>query len=169
MSPERPTASATVMQLVEDQLTEERSTKTSLEGRAISVITSSGALATLLFALAALVTDAETFVLPGLPRWLLVAALLAFLAAAMFALRTARPDAYQEVTVDSLRDAIAPAAMSAPVDAGEASVAAVLVDIIEAARKRNGEKARYLRNAVWCQAAGAVILAIAVVIVLATA
>jgi hypothetical protein len=154
------------MKLVEDQLAEERSTKSSLEARAIGVITSAGALATLLFALAALVTQPLTYELPDAARVVLVATLAAFIAAAVLAILAARPGTYQEVTVESLRAAAAPGAMAAPAEQGEAAIAAVLVDIIATARTKNARKATLLRRAVTVEAVAAVLLAVAVAIVL---
>jgi uncharacterized membrane protein len=161
-----PTSSAAVMKLIEDQLAEERSTKSSLETRAIGVITSSGALATLLFALAALVTKPDGYALPEIARWVLALTVVAFIGAAIMAILAARPGTYQEVTVESLSEAATPEAMAAPAAEGEAAVASVLVDIIKTARDRNTSKATRLRDAVTCQTVGAVLLAVAVGIIL---
>ena len=154
------------MKLIEDQLAEERSTKSSLESRAIGVITSSGALATLLFALAALVSKPTGYRLPDLARYVLLATLVAFMAAAVLAILAARPGTYHEVDVDSLKLAAAPEAMAAPAEDGGPKIAAVLVEIIATARQRNAEKARSLKAAVGLEAAAAVLLAIAVGVVL---
>ena len=154
------------MKLVQDQLTEERATKSSLEARAIAVITSSGALATLIFGLAALVTKSATYELPQPARLVLGATLVAFLAAAVLAIVAARPGTYQEVTIDSLRAAAGVQAMNAPAVQGEPAIASVLVDIIAAAREKNAEKARFLRTAVTAEAVAAVLLAVAVAIIL---
>jgi hypothetical protein len=154
------------MKLIEDQLAEERSTKSSLEARAIGVITSSGALATLLFALAALVSKPTDYAVPDLARYALVATLLAFVAAAVLAILAARPGTYQEVTIDSLNAAAAPEAMAAPAAEGGPKIATVLVSIIATARQRNGQKARFLKAAVGFEAGAAVLLAIAVGVVL---
>ena len=160
------TSAAAVMKLVQDQLAEERSTKSSLEARAIGVITSSGALATLLFALAALVTKAAGYELPDLARLVLGATLVAFMGAAVLAIIAARPETYQEVTIESLRAAATQEAMGAPAEKGESEIARVLVDIIAKARDENGNKARFLRRAVTLESVAAVLLALAVAIVL---
>lgn len=154
------------MKLVQDQLTEERSTKSSVEARAIGVITSSGALATLIFALAALVTKPSAYVLPDLARLVLGATLVAFIGSAVLAIIAARPGAYQEMTVQSLRLAATREAMGSPAEEGESEIASKLVDIIEKAREENGRKVRFLRGAVTLEAVAAVLLAIAVAIVL---
>lgn len=160
------TSAAAVMKLVQDQLAEERATKTSLETRAVAVITSSGALATLLFALAALVTKATTYQLPDAARVVLVLTLLAFTLAGVLAIFVARPSTYQEVKLDSLKAVASPEAMNAPATEGEPEIAKVLVNIIEGARKANADKAGLLRYAVISETAAAVLLAVTVAIVL---
>lgn len=154
------------MKLVQDQLTEERSTKSSLEARAIGVITSSGALATLIFALAALVTKPAQYELPELARLVLSATLVAFIVAAVLAIIAARPGTYQEVTLESLRAVATEEAMGAPAEQGEPEIAKVLVSIIAKAREKNANKARFLKAAVTIEAVAAVLLAAAVAIVL---
>ncbi|MHA7269013.1 hypothetical protein ACX80Q_04415 [Arthrobacter sp. HLT1-20] len=159
-------AAAAVMKLVQDQLAEERTNKSSLETRAIGVITSSGALATLIFGLAALVTKSTSYDLPGLAQLVLGLTLVAFVGSAVLAIVASRPRTYQEVTIESLRDVATKSAMSAPAVQGEPEIARVLVDIIDTARKENGHKARLLRSAVTLEAVAAILLAIAVAIVL---
>lgn len=154
------------MKLVEDQLTEERTTKSSLETRAIGVITSSGALATLIFALAALVTKSQTYVLPGLAQAALGLTLVAFATSSVLAIVASRPRTYQEVTIESLRDIATKNAMGSPAEQGEPEIARVLVDIIAKARTENGHKARFLRSAVTLEATAAILLAVAVAVVL---
>jgi hypothetical protein len=154
------------MKLVQDQLAEERSTKSSLEARAIGVITSSGALVTLIFALAALVTKPVEFDLPGPARLMLGATLVAFIVAAVLALIAARPGTYQEVTLESLRAAATEEAMGATAEEGEPEIAKGLINIIAKAREENANKARFLKAAVTFEAVAAVLLAVAVAIVL---
>lgn len=154
------------MKMVEDQLAEERSTKSSLETRAIAVITSSGALVTLLFALAALVTKPAEYELPNAARAVLLLTVLAFITAAVLAIVAATPGTYQEITVESLKAATTETAMGAPASQGEPRIAQVLVQIIETARTKNAAKARYLKAAVTTEAIAAVLLATAIVIVL---
>lgn len=158
---ESPTSAPAVMKLVQDQLTEERSTKTSLETRAIGVITSSGALATLLLGLAALVTKPAEYVPPALVRVILGVSLVAFIASAVLAIVAARPGTYHEVDIESLRSAASKDAMGAPAEEGEPTIAGVLVDIIDIARENNGSKAKFLRRAVTLEGIAAALLAVA--------
>ena len=91
-------------QYVEDELAAQSARKASLEQRAVTVITSSGALATLLFGLAALSTTRDaTFALPQSAGDLLVVSLGCFVVAATFALAANIPLRYQAVRPASIR------------------------------------------------------------------
>jgi hypothetical protein len=72
-----PTAGDAYTALIIEQLAEERSRKTSLEQRGISVITSSGALVTLLFGLAALTTKPQGYQVPDGATFSFILALVA--------------------------------------------------------------------------------------------
>jgi hypothetical protein len=160
-------ASAAAMKYIGDQLAEERATKSALEDRANTVITSAGALTTLLFALSALATKAAaTYELPGFAKVLLVVATCFFLVAIVFALRTAAPAAYAEVTVESLRKVATPEAFSASAAEAEPIIAKAMVEVIAGARSGNGQKARDLKRAVQAELAAAIVVAIAVIVVL---
>lgn len=164
---EPPLASAAAMKYIGDQLAEERATKSALEDRANTVITSAGALTTLLFALSALATKAAaTYELPGFAKVLLVVGTFFFLVAIVFALRTAAPAAYAEVTVESLYAVATPEAFSAPAAEAEPIIAKAMVEVIEGARTGNGNKANNLRRAVQAELVAAIVVAIAVVVVL---
>lgn len=76
---------------IKDVLADEDSRRATLESRGASVITASGALVTLLFALAALVTKQQNFTLGGWPRGLLSAGTVALVAAAILAIGTYAP------------------------------------------------------------------------------
>ncbi|MFG1911508.1 hypothetical protein [Kribbella sp. NPDC048928] len=161
-----PTAATEVLKLIQDQLAEERSTKTSLEGRAVAVITTSGTLTTLLFALSALVTKGSDYSLPWPARVLLILAVAAFLAAAVIAILAARPQAYREVTVDSLREAAAAENLALPASEAQPEIAGGLIDIIQRSRENNGTKADRLKAAIGAEVAGIVLVAAAVVTIL---
>ena len=78
-------------------LSEETARKSSIEQRALAVITTSGVLVTLLVALSALIVgkNAELHLHTG-PRAALVAAVAVFVAAAILALVTYTPRAYRD-------------------------------------------------------------------------
>jgi hypothetical protein len=90
---------------VKDELAAQDQRKTSFEQRGVAVITTSGALVTLLFALAALSTkEAQTFVLPDSARSWLNVALVLFVLAAVAALATNVPLSYQAVDAAAIKD-----------------------------------------------------------------
>jgi nitrate reductase NapE component len=92
---------------IRDQLVVQEARKSSLEQRGLAVITTSGALVTLLFGLTALTTErAATFDIPGLAATFLTVAIAFFVLAALSALLTNLPRSYQGVTVDALREAV---------------------------------------------------------------
>src|SRR5258708_16460970 len=88
------------LQALEEQLDKELALewtrKASLEQRGINIITASGALVTLVFAVSAIVTKAETFkFFLGWEHWLLVASLVFFVAAAIGGILTNRAYHYR--------------------------------------------------------------------------
>jgi hypothetical protein len=92
---------------IKEQLDAQEARKVSLEQRGLAVITTSGALVTLLFGLTALTVKREaTFDLPGTAAVFLAAALVFFVLAALSALVTNLPRSYEGVTVDALRAAV---------------------------------------------------------------
>lgn len=84
---------AWVEKLVEDQ----EARKTSLEQRGLSVITTSGALATLLFGLVTLLTKSNDYKLPTSTHGWIAGALIAFSGAAVLGLLTNVPLFYNKV------------------------------------------------------------------------
>jgi hypothetical protein len=99
-----PSAFDTYAEFLKDEIAAQDARKASFEAKGLAVITTSGALVTLLFALAALSTQqAQTFVLPkGAQDWLRLA-LIAFFAAAVAALITNLPLWYQAPNVDDVK------------------------------------------------------------------
>jgi hypothetical protein len=91
-------------ELLKDELDTQDRRKASFEQRGLAVITTSGVLVTLLFALAALSTkQAQTFVLPDTARDWLLAALVTFVLAAVAAVITNIPLSYQAVDAAEIR------------------------------------------------------------------
>jgi hypothetical protein len=142
-------------QLIADQLTEERSRKSSLEARGVAVITTSGTLATLLFALTAGLTAAARFRLPADARLPLLLALVAFVVAGMCGLVTNLPLIYREPTSQGLAKLVDARYWTADATVGELRVAEAQVTALSAARMANNFKMRLLIGA-----AGAELLAI---------
>jgi nitrate reductase NapE component len=92
---------------IKEQLEAQEARKLSLEQRGLAVITTSGALVTLLFGLTALsVRRASTFVIPDTAAALLIVALVFFVLAALCAIVTNLPRSHEAVTVAALRKAV---------------------------------------------------------------
>jgi hypothetical protein len=108
------------------------------------VTTTSGALVTLLFALAALSTkESQTFVLPDSARRWLDAALILFFLAAVAALVTNLPLSYEAVEASAIRARL----KESPVrDADKAAtdIALTRVKALESAKSKNTAKGRAL-------------------------
>jgi hypothetical protein len=142
-------------QLIMDQLTEERSRKSSLESRGVAVITTSGTLATLLFALTAGLTAAARFRLPTDARPPLLLALVAFVVAGICGLVTNLPLIYREPTPQGLAKLVDTRYWTADATVGELRVAEAQITALSAARIANNLKVRLLIGA-----AGSELLAI---------
>lgn len=149
-------------QLIADQLAEERNRKISLEGRGVTVITTSGTLATLLFALTAGLTAAAKFKLPESAKLPLLLALLAFVIAALSGLATNVPLRYREATPQGLARLVDARYWTAPPEVGQVRVAAAQVTVIAATRSANNLKVVFLLVAVFTEFLAVVFLAWAV-------
>jgi hypothetical protein len=92
-------------QFIKDELAVQDARKASFEQRGLAVITTSGVLVTLLFAMAALSTKrSQTFVLPHSARTWLSIALLLFFLSAIAAFVTNAPLIYQAVEAEEIRE-----------------------------------------------------------------
>jgi hypothetical protein len=152
--------------LIADQLAEERARKTSLEQRALAVITTSGVLVTLLIGLAAFVKQASTMAHVGdMSRRLIVAAAGGFIAAAVLALMVVSPRKYNEADLSALDARIMRERWSSPDLIEEARKNAVLsYYIVLHARNQNGSKATLLFLAVIAEVAAVLAAGIAAAI-----
>lgn len=91
--------------LLKDELAAQDARKASFEQRAVWVVTTSGALVTLLLALAALsTTQAETFELPQAGRTWLISALICFFFSALGAFVANLPLRYEIVTAEAIAE-----------------------------------------------------------------
>jgi hypothetical protein len=147
---------------LDDQLAVERATKTSLENRAVAVITGSGALVTLLFGLAAVVVPRAGFRLTLAPRVLLVAAVVAFIVAGLFGIYMNAPMRQYEVEPDSLYKLVTSDEWPRPGEEARRQLAAAKLEVLVEARKDNNAKARVLGFAAGAQAVAVVLTAGAV-------
>lgn len=164
MNPEK--AGAAYVQLIDEQLREERSRKVSLEGRGISVITTSGTIVALLFGLTAGLTAGLGHSLPKIVRLPLLLSLIAFVAAASLGLATNVPLKYREPTSRGLAKLIDPIFWSATAITGELRVSEAKVRILSAARTANNLKAMLYIIAIGSELLATVFLAWAVVAIL---
>jgi hypothetical protein len=152
-------ASAVYCGFLEAQLAEQDARKASFEQRGLSVVTTSGALATLLFGVAAFAKTGKLHALPvDMHAWLL-AALIAFVAAGLLALLTNLPIAYNVPKLESvLRVAQKP---ESEADA-RLELAAIYVGMATDAKRKNRIKGWLLFAALLCELAAILAVAVAV-------
>jgi hypothetical protein len=152
--------------LIEDQLNQERQSKISFENRGVTVINTSSALATLLFALTASLTLAAKFKLPEPARLPLILALGTFVLAAICGLATNMPIAYGTPTPDSMAKLCTSDYWDAPATTGQLRLAETQIEELRRSLKANGFKANFLIAAIGCEilATGFLAWAIGVII-----
>jgi hypothetical protein len=155
-------AGTSYSQLITDQLSEERSRKSTLEARGITVITTSGGLATLIFALTAGVTARTGFKFPGSVRVPLMVTLIAFVGAAICGLITNVPMRFKEPTSRALAALVDVRYWSASGDIGQLRVAEAQVKILTASRAANRLKVNLLLTAMVFELVAIVSLSLAV-------
>lgn len=148
--------------LIEDQVGQERERKTSLEGRGITVITTSSALATLLFALTVRLTSASKFRLPEGARLPLILTLSAFVVAAGLGLAANIPLKYREPTAAGLGKLLNQNYWTAPALIGQLRAMQVQISSLEAARSANRLKVIFLLSAIGFELCAIVFLAWAI-------
>jgi len=150
--------------MIKDQLAEERLRKSSIEQRALSVVATSGALSTLLFGLSAFAVQSSRISLSQYQRDSLLAAVVAFLLAAVLALVVQAPFRYREASLDHV-DRWKRRAAWRSLDLVEASRKEAVLGYftIKAARRLNGYKAGLLFAAVLFDVLAVAAVAVAVV------
>ncbi len=155
-------ASAAFGEYISEQMVEERARKTSLEARGLALITTSGVFTTLVLGIAALVGDAD---LPRAARVLLVLSLATFLVAAVMGVVVNKPANYDEPSTASLLATLDEYG-SRDLAVGQKAVAKSRLDVLGTARKRNDDKAGYLRAAAWAQIVAMGLVALAGIVTL---
>jgi len=152
--------------LIERELDAQEARKASLEQRGLAVITTAGALTSLLFGLAAFsTTGAHAFVLPASARHLLIAALVLFFASAVGALVANAPLVYQAVKPGDIRGRL----KETPVREREAAardIAFTQLKALESAKKMNGIKGWALVGSMLLEAAAVGCLVVAIIHIL---
>jgi hypothetical protein len=153
-------------EFIKDELEVQDKRKASFEQRGLAVITTSGTLVTLLFALAALSTKkATTFTLPGAAKTWLSIALVLFFVSALAALLSNAPLIYQAVPAEKIRERLREKPPRGA-DAAVKDVAFSRLDALEAAKKLNGIKGWALAAAMACEALAVGCVAMAIWIIL---
>lgn len=137
---------------VEGEVKAERERRNALDARGIAVLTTSGTLVTLVFAIGAVVTGATGFSPPAETVVIVTIGLVAFVAAALFGLLANRLKKYDVVTTGQLwswrNNAAAWAASDQ--DARRAITKGNIVTI-DTLRAGNDTKAKWIEAALWAQ------------------
>jgi hypothetical protein len=151
---------------IKDELEAQDKRKASFEQRGLAVITTSGALVTLLFALAAFSTKAAaTFVLPDAAKTWLSVALLLFFLSALAALLTNAPFMYQAVPANKIKDRL----LELPprdADAAAKDIAFTRLKALDSAKQKNAIKGWALAAAMFFEALAVGCVAFAILIIL---
>jgi hypothetical protein len=151
---------------VQAELERQTARKASFEQRALSVITTSGVLVTLLFGLSALSTKQQaTFTLPGTAKVLLLVALTFFVLALGAALSVNVPMVYTNVTAGGLRSAVRQHWNDTP-SAARRRLANTRITVLEAAGRVNRVKAWVVFGAIACEFCALLLLAAAIAVVI---
>lgn len=148
---------------IKDLFDGEVARRTALEGKASSVIATSGTLVTLLFGLVAVVTGAKTFVLPGAAHGWLYGAIVAFVLACVTAICVSVPLPYGET---KLSKAYLAQKWNDPSAKSEAAIAGAKLDALAVARRWNALKAWILMGAIIGEIVAVALLAVAVIAIL---
>lgn len=146
---------------IKAQVDAEEARKTSIEARGITIITTSGALVTLLFGLSALFTGAEGYVPPGEVDDLLYGALALFVLAGLAGLVTNVPLLYENVKPTELQRVVRDL-WADPSDRASKRISATYVKFVYRAQKLNQIKAYVLLFGLLFQIVAVVLVALAV-------
>jgi hypothetical protein len=158
-----------IAELITKELDTEQSATASLQARGLAVISSSGALVTLLFGLSALATKAEHFRLPAStkPPLYLAAALL--VAAAVGGIIANAPRGSKLTALQRLKPLLDSPYWEYPADAARQEVAKTQLAVAQAARRTNRARARFLLTGIVLEIAGITSVMWAVIALIAQA
>jgi hypothetical protein len=156
-------SSALYEAFLSEQLQSEERRKEAVEQRGIAVITTSGALVTLLFGLSAYVPKGARFAFSATARGLLTAAMVSFLLGCVLALATNVPLPYGRVRAESL-DVID--LVREPEQQARRRILITRSRLLAGMQRLNEAKAKVLVAAMAAEVAGAVCVALTVANVL---
>ncbi len=153
--------------VIEEQLQEERAVKSSLERRGLAVITTSGAIASLLLGLSMVAVGGGRVSSPEVAVVLTALALLSFVVGAVAGIACNWPREVLEGETDDLYRITSAHYWDNPnSNLGTRRAARLRVKLIDGARARNEERALALRVALIAEVLGIGLLSVAVVLVL---
>jgi hypothetical protein len=154
------TAGQIYARLISQQLKDEQDRKTSLEQRGLAVISTSGILVSLLFGLGAVTTTRPAALgLPTLARFLLIAAVVAFVVGASFGLATNAPRTYAAIAMKDLKRMVTEDLWNKAEDPASRRVAENRVELVDVSRSLNAKKASLLEWALRFELAGVFLVA----------
>jgi hypothetical protein len=149
------------------RLTEEEKRGSSLQARGLAVVTTSGTLVTLLFAIAKFGLSSETPAkIPTASRWLLAAAAVAFVAAAVGGLLANLPRALVRPRLSNLTELIE-TRWGGPAGSAEKTVALARARQLRELERGNDSAARSVLTGLAAEVVAIALAAAAVVLVLA--
>jgi hypothetical protein len=143
------TASAVYGDLLKELLADEQAAKASLEQRGLAVVSSAGALVTLLLGIVGLAYNVNRVSTPVVARWLLLLSVFAFVVAGILGILTNKPMGYEVFGQDALSKMVEKRYWNGPKEVGAWRVARLQVRLVGNARAQNAKKAHRLRQAIW--------------------
>jgi hypothetical protein len=152
--------------VIAENLERQSQRKTSIEQRGLSVISTSGALVTLQFALVAVITEGESFSFAGPEKSALGVSLVLFVVASVLGLLSNQTRQYPHISSTQLELLTAAEAWQGSSDDAARRVARAQVQMLRSARRSNGAKARLLRFAIYFEVGGVAALATCVGLIL---
>jgi hypothetical protein len=155
------TAGSEYSAYVAQLLAEQDARKASIEQRGLAVISTSGSLATLLFALVAVVTSGDNFELPSQANGPIGAALVSFVLAGVLGLLTNLPLVYSNIDLSDPNKLFWDHWDKGVNDARQ-RVVATRLRVLKSAQKLNNLKGYSLIAALFVEVAGVAAVAIAV-------
>lgn len=152
-------------ELIESELQAELDRKVTIDTRAASVVTSSGAIVAILAALGAFLTNQARISLPWYGSLLVVSALGAFAAASLAGITAGRLHEYQVTSIESMKSMVGDHWRDDE-DFACLAVARIRIKLIDRLRHVNARKTRWLHVGWWCQIAAMMMLAVVIAIAL---
>jgi hypothetical protein len=160
------TASGVYGDILKELLADEQAAKASLEQRGLAVVSSAGALVTLLLGIVGLAYKVDRVSTPIVARWLLLLSVIAFVVASIFGILTNKPMGYEAFGQDALSKMVEKRYWNGPREVGAWRVARLQVRLVGNARAQNAKKARRLRQAIWAGGCGILFAALSVIALL---